>query len=34
MTPNEKDIAGFNSYMHQYKAILAVEKTAVEKINH
>ena len=32
MTPDEKDIAGFNRYMSQYKAMLRVEKTAVENM--
>lgn len=32
MTPDKKDIAGFNSYMNQYKAMLEVEKTAVENL--
>ena len=32
MTPDAKDIAGFETYMRQYKAMLTVEKTAVEKL--
>ena len=30
MTPEAKDIAGFETYMQQYKAMLEVEKTAVD----
>lgn len=32
MTPDEKDVAGFENYMRQYKAMLTVEKTAVDLI--
>ena len=30
IAPDEKDIAGFNRYMEQFKAMLEVEKTAVD----
>ncbi len=32
MKPDEADVAGFNAYITQYKALLAVERTAIEMI--
>ena len=32
MKPEEADVAGFNAYIAQYKALLAVERTAIERI--
>ena len=32
MKPEEADVAGFNTYIAQYKALLAVERTAIERI--
>ena len=32
MKPDDADVAGFNSYIKQYKALLKVEQTAVEMI--
>ena len=30
LTPEAEDVAGFNAYMKQYRALLSVERTAVE----
>ena len=32
MKPDAADVAGFNAYIAQYKALLAVERTAIERI--
>ena len=32
MKPDEADVAGFNAYIEQYKALLNVERTAIEMI--
>ena len=32
LAPEQADVDGFNSYIKQYKALLEVERTAVDKI--
>ena len=32
LEPEQADVDGFNAYIEQYKALLDVERTAVEKI--
>lgn len=32
VTPDERDVAGFAAYMKDYRALLEVEKTAIERI--